>query len=382
MYREQLKTPCFVVQEKKLRENLEILKEICHETGCRILLAQKAFSMYRVYPMIGRYLSGTTASGLYEAKLGYEEMGKENHIFSPAYKEEEMEEIIRLCDHIVFNSPAQLKKYKRQVKAAGKSMGLRINPECSTQEGHAIYDPCAPFSRLGTTKEMFLKELDEDDLACLDGLHFHTLCEQNSDDLETTLRTVEEAFGSCMKQMKWINFGGGHHITRSDYDRELLKKCILHVKETYGAEVYLEPGEAVALNAGVLLTKVEEIMENGMKIAILDASAACHMPDVLEMPYRPPLKDAGDPAREGENRKYVYRLAGPTCLAGDVIGDYAFAAPLNRGDILEFQDMAIYTMVKTNTFNGMKLPDIVLEHEDGSCEIVKEFGYEDFKSRL
>ena len=395
MRREELRTPCFVVQEGKLRRNLEILRGICEETGCKILLAQKAFSMYRVYPLIGKYLDGTTASGLYEARLGYEEMGKENHIFSPAYKEEEMPEILRLCGHIVFNSPAQVKKYKDQVKQAGRSMGLRINPECSTQEGHAIYDPCAPFSRLGTTLTKFQEEMTAEDIAALDGLHFHTLCEQNSDDLEKTLKAVEEKFGKYLYRMKWLNFGGGHHITRPDYDRELLKRCIRHVKDTYGVEVYLEPGEAAALNAGELITEVLEIVENGMQIAVLDASAACHMPDVLEMPYRPPLKDAGDPAEEnaggsspagigaaGRTRPYVYRLAGPTCLAGDVIGDYSFWQPLRCGDRLEFQDMAIYTMVKTNTFNGMRLPDIVLEREDGTCEIVKTFGYEDFKARL
>ena len=274
-------------------------------------------------------------------------------------------------------------------------MGLRINPECSTQEGHAIYDPCAPFSRLGTTLAKFEEEMTAEDIAALDGLHFHTLCEQNSDDLEKTLKAVEEKFGKYLYRMKWLNFGGGHHITRPDYDRDLLKRCIRHVKDTYGVEVYLEPGEAAALNAGELVTEVLEIVENGMQIAVLDVSAACHMPDVLEMPYRPPLKDAGDPAEEnaggsspagigaaGRARPYVYRLAGPTCLAGDVIGDYSFAQPLRCGDRLEFQDMAIYTMVKTNTFNGMRLPDIVLEREDGTCEIVKTFGYEDFKARL
>ena len=428
MKRSELRTPCYVVQERKLRENLEILREIREETGCHILLAQKAFSMYRVYPLIGQYLDGTTASGLHEARLGYEEMGKENHIFSPAYKEEEMPEILRMCDHIVFNSPAQFQKYKDQVRAYGcgnngqiisadagstcgerigrRSMGLRINPECSTQEGHAIYDPCAPFSRLGTTLERMQAELTEEEISELDGLHFHTLCEQNSDDLATTLRVVEEKFGKYLYQMKWVNFGGGHHITRKDYDRELLKRCIRHVKETYGVEVYLEPGEAVALNAGELITEVLEIVDNGMKIAILDASAACHMPDVLEMPYRPPLKgavsmeDAGaesnalrrderETAKDGSargdygaRRQYVYRLAGPTCLAGDVIGDYVFDHPLQCGEKLVFQDMAIYTMVKTNTFNGMNLPDIVLEREDGECETVRTFGYEDFKSRL
>ena len=380
MKRDELRTPCYVVQEAKIRENLEILRGICEDTGCRILLAQKAFSMYSLYPLIGEYLDGATASGLYEARLGYEEMGKENHIFSPAYREDEMDEILTYCDHIIFNSPAQLRKYREKVKRAGRSMGLRINPECSTQEGHAIYDPCAPFSRLGTTEEKFRSGMSEEDIASLDGLHFHTLCEQNADDLAKTLDAVEAKFGDVLHEMKWLNFGGGHHITRADYDRELLKECILRMKERYGLEIYLEPGEAVALNAGLLITEVLEIAENGMEIAILDTSAACHMPDVLEMPYRPPLKNAGEP---GDPRKpYVYRLAGPTCLAGDVIGDYSFEVPLQRGSRLEFQDMAIYTMVKNNTFNGMKLPDIVLEKSDGTCVAVRAFGYEDFKSRL
>jgi len=380
MKRDELRTPCYVIQEAKIRENLEILRGICEDTGCRILLAQKAFSMYSLYPLIGEYLDGATASGLYEARLGYEEMGKENHIFSPAYREDEMDEILTYCGHIIFNSPAQLRKYREKVRRAGRSMGLRINPECSTQEGHAIYDPCAPFSRLGTTEEKFRSGMTEEDIASLDGLHFHTLCEQNADDLAKTLDAVEERFGDVLHRMKWLNFGGGHHITRADYDRELLKECILRMKEKYGLEIYLEPGEAVALNAGLLITEVLEIAENGMEIAILDTSAACHMPDVLEMPYRPPLKNAGEP---GDPRKpYVYRLAGPTCLAGDVIGDYSFEVPLQRGSRLEFQDMAIYTMVKNNTFNGMKLPDIVLEKTDGTCVAVRAFEYEDFKSRL
>ncbi len=384
--RNDLRTPCYVIRERKLRENLEILKNLREETGCHILLAQKAFSMYRVYPLIGEYLDGTTASGLYEARLGYEEMGKENHIFSPAYKEEEMPEILRMCDHIIFNSPAQFRRYKDQVReyaaetGCEKGMGLRINPECSTQEGHAIYDPCAPYSRLGTTLERFEQDLAEDEILDLDGLHFHTLCEQDADALETTLKVVEEKFGRWLSQMKWVNFGGGHHVTREGYDLELLKKCIRHVSETYGVEVYLEPGEAVALKAGELITEVLEIVDNKMKTAILDASAACHMPDVLEMPYRPPLKNAGEPGSRA--LPYTYRLAGPTCLAGDVIGDYAFDHPLVYKERLEFQDMAIYTMVKNNTFNGMRLPDIALEREDGTCEIIRTFGYEDFKSRL
>ena len=391
MRREELRTPCYVIQEEKLKENLQILKDLRERTGCRILLAQKAFSMYSVYPLIGEYLDGTTASGLYEARLGYEEMGRENHIFSPAYREEEMEEILRYCGHVVFNSPAQLKKYRERAKQAGRSIGLRVNPERSTQEGHAIYDPCAPFSRLGTTAEQFRRELTDEEIRSLDGIHFHTLCEQNADALAETLEAVEEKFGDYLYHMKWVNFGGGHHITRKDYDRALLEKCIRHVKETYDVEVYLEPGEAVALDAGILLTQVLEIVENGMKIAILDTSAACHMPDVLEMPYRPPLKDAGEPekgeaegapARGTADRPYVYRLAGPTCLAGDVIGDYTFRQQLQPGDRLEFQDMAIYTMVKNNTFNGMKLPDIILERENGDCQAIRKFGYEDFRCRL
>ena len=391
MRREELRTPCYVIQEEKLKENLQILKDLRERTGCRILLAQKAFSMYSVYPLIGEYLDGTTASGLYEARLGYEEMGRENHIFSPAYREEEMEEILKYCGHVVFNSPAQLKKYRERAKQAGRSIGLRVNPERSTQEGHAIYDPCAPFSRLGTTAEQFRWELTDEEIRSLDGIHFHTLCEQNADALAETLEAVEEKFGDYLYHMKWVNFGGGHHITRKDYDRALLEKCIRHVKETYDVEVYLEPGEAVALDAGILLTQVLEIVENGMKIAILDTSAACHMPDVLEMPYRPPLKDAGEPekgeaegapARGTADRPYVYRLAGPTCLAGDVIGDYTFRQQLQSGDRLEFQDMAIYTMVKNNTFNGMKLPDIILERENGDCQAIRKFGYEDFRCRL
>ena len=391
MRREELRTPCYVIQEEKLKENLQILKDLRERTGCRILLAQKAFSMYSVYPLIGEYLDGTTASGLYEARLGYEEMGRENHIFSPAYREEEMEEILKYCGHVVFNSPAQLKKYRERAKQAGRSIGLRVNPERSTQEGHAIYDTCAPFSRLGTTAEQFRRELTDEEIRSLDGIHFHTLCEQNADALAETLEAVEEKFGDYLYHMKWVNFGGGHHITRKDYDRALLEKCIRHVKETYDVEVYLEPGESVALDAGILLTQVLEIVENGMKIAILDTSAACHMPDVLEMPYRPPLKDAGEPekgeaegapARGTADRPYVYRLAGPTCLAGDVIGDYTFRQQLQPGDRLEFQDMAIYTMVKNNTFNGMKLPDIILERENGDCQAIRKFGYEDFRCRL
>ena len=380
MRESKIHTPCYIVQERALKENLEQLAGLARETGCRILLAQKAFSMFRVYPLIGNYLAGTTASGLYEARLGAECMGKENHIFSPAYREEEMGEILSLCGHIVLNSPQQIRRYKRQILAAGRSPGLRVNPECSTQEGHAIYDPCAPGSRLGTTLSQLERALAEtpDLLEGIEGLHFHTLCEQDADALAVTLDAVVEKFGVYMAKMKWVNMGGGHHITRPGYHMETLKQCIRRVQKLCGGTVYLEPGEAVALQAGTLQTSVLEITENGVQTAILDASAACHMPDVLEMPYRPPLSGAGLP---GE-RPFTYRLAGPTCLAGDVIGDYSFDRPLETGDVLEFQDMAIYSMVKNNTFNGMALPDIVLEREDGSRELVRRFGYEDFKGRL
>lgn len=369
-----ISTPYFLVDETRLVQNLEILRQVANQAGCKILLAQKAFSMFSCYPLLRRYLAGSTASGLYEARLGKEHFGGETHVFSPAYKPEEFQELLNYADHFVFNSPRQLQKFGPAAKAAGKAVGLRVNPECSTQEGHAIYDPCAPGSRLGTT----LANFDESLLPLLDGLHFHTLCEQNSDDLETTVAAFEEKFGRYLHGLKWINLGGGHHITRKDYDRERLVRIVKHLKDTYQVEVYLEPGEAVVLNAGFLVTSVLETLHNGMDIAILDTSAACHMPDVLEMPYRPPLKNSG----ESGEKAYTYRLGGPTCLAGDVIGDYSFDAPLNEGDRLVFEDMALYTMVKTNTFNGMPLPAIVWRDANGQEKLVKAFGYEDFKNRL
>jgi carboxynorspermidine decarboxylase len=371
---EELPTPCYVVDEKLLENNLKILNGVMERTGAKIVLAQKAFSMFKLYPLLAKYLNGTTASGLYEARLGYEEMGKENHVFSPAYRDDEMDEIVLICDHIIFNSFSQLEKFKDKVLKAGKKVGLRINPECSTQDGHAIYDPCSPGSRLGVTVDQFRPEL----LEGVSGLHFHTLCQQNADDLETTLHAVEENFGQWLPQMEWINFGGGHHITREDYDIPLLEKCIKRMQDTYGLEVYLEPGEAVALNAGYLVTTVLDTIKNGIDIAILDTSATCHMPDVLEMPYRPPLFESGEP---GE-KLYTYRLGGPTCLAGDIIGDYSFDQPLKPCDRLIFGDMAIYTMVKNTTFNGMPLPTIAIKKKDGDCEIIRQFGYEDFKMRL
>ena len=369
-----LRTPYYLIDEEKLIHNLEVLKDVSERAECKILLAQKAFSMFAVYPLIKRYLAGTTASGLYEARLGYEEFGGETHVFSPAYREDEFEEILKYADDIVFNSPLQVKKFASKAKEKGKNIGLRINPECSTQGDHAIYDPCAVGSRLGTT----LANFDEDILPLLDGLHFHTLCEQNSDDLETTVKAFEEKFGKYLYNMKWLNMGGGHHITRKDYDIERLIRIIKHIRETYDVEVYLEPGEAVVLNAGYLITTVLETVKNGMNIAILDASAACHMPDVLEMPYRPPLMFSGQP----NEKAYTYRLSSATCLAGDIIGDYSFDNELNEGDRLAFEDMALYTMVKNNTFNGMSLPSIVLCHKDGIFEVIKRFGYDDFKNRL
>ena len=365
-------TPSYVIDQGRLEDNCRILAGVMERTGCKILLAQKAFSAFSQYPLIGKYLSGTTASGLYEARLGREELGKETHVFSPAYREAEFDELADLCDHIVFNSVAQLRKYRDRCR--DRSVGLRINPQCSTQE-HGIYDPCAPGSRLGVIRE----QLTAEDVALVDGLHFHTLCEQNADALATTLDAVERQFGEFFPQLKWLNFGGGHHITRPDYDIPLLESCIRRVRERYGLEVYLEPGEAVALNAGYLVTEVLDMVENGgVTTLILDASAACHMPDVLEMPYRPPLRHSGLP---GE-KPYTYRLSSYTCLAGDIIGNYSFDAPVQIGDKLVFEDMAIYSMVKNNTFNGIPLPSIYEMDRSGGCRLVKAFGYQDFKERL
>lgn len=375
-----LRTPCYVLDEAKLIANGEVLKGVQDRTGCKILLAQKAFSNFNMYSAIAPYLAGTEASGLFEARLGAEEMPeKECHVFCAAYREDEFEELLKYAGHIVFNSPSQLKKFGERAKAAGKSIGLRINPECSTQEGHEIYDPCAKGSRLGTTLAQWNAEMTEQLISLLDGLHFHTLCEQNSDALETTLDAVEEKFGAYLSRMKWLNMGGGHHITREDYDIERLERCIVHMRDKYGLQIYLEPGEAVALNAGYLVTTVLDTLKNGdTDIAILDMSAACHTPDVIEMPYRPPLYKSG----EKSERAYTYRLGGPTCLAGDIVGDYSFENALKVGDRLVFEDMAIYSTCKNNTFNGMPLPDIWAAKADGSYKLLARFGYEDFKYRL
>lgn len=376
----QVETPSYIIDEGKLIKNLKVLERVQQEAGCKILLAQKAFSNFCVYPLIGQYLAGTTASGLYEARLGKEEMGKENHVFAPAYKEADMDELVKLCDHIIFNSVAQLMKYKDKCLKAGVSIGLRVNPECSTQGDHAIYDPCSKGSRLGVTLSNLQQAIEDnpDVLKGVDGLHFHTLCEQNSDDLETTIEVVKEKFGQYLDNMSWINIGGGHHISREDYDVNRLIRIIKDVKETYDVDVYLEPGEAIALNAGYLMTEVLDIVDNEIKTLILDASAACHMPDVLEMPYRPPLLNS----YEWDKKPYKYRLSSYTCLAGDIIGDYSFNREIKVGDRLVFEDMAIYSMVKNNTFNGIPLPSIYLQKQDGDCQLIKKFGYEDFKNRL
>ncbi len=447
MRRQDLPTPCYLVSERALTRNLEILKGVSDRTGCRILLAQKAFSMFAVYPLIGKYLSGAASSGLYEARLAHEHMAGENHTFSPAFRDDQFDEIASISGHIVFNSLAQFEKFGARALAAGAKVGLRINPEHSTPQ-HATSDPGAPGSRLGIRAGEELPPLPEG----VSGLHFHTLCEQDADALEETLEAVVRRFGPWLRQVEWINFGGGHHITRPGYDIERLIRCIRRMQREYGLLVYLEPGEAIALNAGLLITEVLDIVPGEIDVAILDASAACHMPDVIEMPYRPPLMEPeADPSpvhdptaqpvpsqspelesmaqplpvqplwvpgaqpstedltacqiaqqnapfepSEQEERlpsgrqmagqpgekPHTYRLAGPTCLAGDVIGDYSFSAPLAPGTRLAFCDMAIYTMVKNNTFNGMPLPAIALEHPDGSCSIVRSFSYHDFKTRL
>ncbi|HEM5462477.1 carboxynorspermidine decarboxylase [Streptococcus suis] len=371
---DQIPTPAYVIDKAKLVNNLEILKSVQDRTGCKVLLAQKAFSMYATYPLISQYLAGTTASGLYEAKLGREEFGGEVHVFAPAFKDADLEEILEIADHIVFNSERQLRKHVDKCRVAGVSVGLRINPECSTQSDHALYDPCAAGSRFGVRIDQFSEDL----LDLVDGLHFHTLCEQNSDDLKMTLDAVEAKFGTYLHRIKWLNMGGGHHVTREDYDLDLLISSIQHMQETYGLEVYIEPGEAIALNAGYLVTEVLDIVENGIETLVLDASATCHMPDVLEMPYRPPLCHGF----EAGEKAFTYRLSSNTCLTGDIIGDYSFEKPMEIGDKLYFEDMAIYSFVKNNTFNGIGLPSLVLMDQTGDCRIIKEFGYEDFKGRL
>ncbi|MCQ2083620.1 MAG: carboxynorspermidine decarboxylase [Bacteroidaceae bacterium] len=374
-----VQTPCYVIDADAIERNLRVLRGVMDRTGCRILLAQKAFSGYALYPLISKYLTGAVASGIFEARLCHEEMpGAENHIYNPAFRAQDIPQILEICDHIVFNSIAQLEKFGPAAKQAGLQVGLRINPEISTQKDHAIYDPCAPGSRLGVTLSQF-EEASARALPLLDGLHFHTLCEQDSDALEVTLDEFCRKFGKYLANMKWVNFGGGHHITRHDYDIARLERCIGRMRSEYGLLVYLEPGEAVALNGGYLYTSVLEIQSpvDGVRNAILDTSAACHMPDVLEMPYRPPLGNSA----EAHEKPFTYRFGGPTCLAGDTIGEYSFDHELHEGQILVFEDMSIYSMVKNNTFNGVPLPSIYIKRGD-DLQLWKSFSYADFKSRL
>lgn len=374
--RSGLDTPSYVLDQTLFRRNGEILKRVQDETGAKILLAQKAFSCFGLYPLLRDYLVGTAASGLHEARLGHEEFGGEVHVFSPAFKPAEMTAVLKIADHLVFNSLSQWQRYREEVLEAGPrvSAGLRINPEYSEAVAE-IYDPCAPGSRFG----VLASQLEGVDLTGLEGLHFHTLCEQGASALGGTLRAVMEKFDDQLQTMKWLNFGGGHLITSPGYDIELLIALIREVRNRYPhLRIYLEPGEAIAVGTGVLLGTVIDLVENSMPIAILDLSATTHMPDVLEMPYRPVVEGAG---AAGE-KAHAYRLGGPTCLAGDIIGDYSFDAPLQIGDRVVFHDMSHYTMVKTTTFNGVPLPSIAILAEDGRIGSVREFGYEDYRMRL
>ncbi len=368
-----LPTPCYVLDEELLVRNLELCKKIEEKSGCKILLAQKAFSMYAVYGPMAKYLAGAAASSLFEAKLAAEFFPGENHIYAPAYREEEFGEILSCCSHIVFNSYTQLEKFLPEIRACEKRVeyGLRINPEVSTCQ-NPMYDPCAAGSRFGVTAAHFDRSVK------VDGIHFHTLCEQGVEDLKKTLAKVEENFGDYLRGVKWVNFGGGHFLTKEDYDVEELIRIIRKFSETYGVQVYLEPGEAIAYNTGFLVSCVMDVVQNGVSIAVTDASAACHMPQVLEERYRPDILGAGAP---GEYL-YDYRLGGNTCLGDDVIGDYSFPQELRPGSLLIFTDMAHYTMVKNNFFNGVNLPAIAKLKQDGSAEILRTFGYEDFKSKL
>ena len=370
----KIETPSYVVSLPRLEKNLQILKKVEDKTGCHILMALKSFSMFSTFPLIKKYLSGSEASSINEAKLGYKEFGKEMHVFSPSYTEKNIKEYIKYADHLVFNSFSQWNRFKN-LCIGEVSCGIRVNVEHSEVET-PIYDPSSPNSHFGVTRSRF----EGEDLTGLEGIHFHNLSELGSDALERTLKVFEEKFGEFLPQMKWVNFGGGHHITRSDYDLDLLYKIIIDFKKRYPhLEVYLEPGEAVALNAGVLIASVVDIFKNISNTAVLDVSATTHMPDVLEMPYLPSILGAKSATLRNDN---VYRLVGPSCLTGDVIGEYSFEKPLVIGQKLVFLNMAIYTMVKNNTFNGVNLPDIATIDKNKKIKIIKKFGYKDFKERL
>ena len=388
--------PRYVIDERALKRNLEILKGVSDRTGAKILLAQKAYSCAATYPLCAKYLAGTTASSLFEARHGRDNFGGETHVFAPAFAAEEMDEILSLVDHIVFNSPRQVSLYGETARKHGVSVGLRVNTEVSVAPTPA-YDPCRPSSRLGTkladlnaslsTRSLQPSTLNFE-LSTLDGLHFHCLCEQGVDELRKVLAGFEEKFGEFLPQMKWVNFGGGHHVTRADYDVDGLVELVNSFRSRHPhLDVYLEPGEAIALNAGTLESRVLEIQPkgaDGIANAILDTSAACHMPDVIEMPYTPRVVGGTihDPASNEPRSAHLYRFGGPTCLAGDEIGVYAFDRPLAEGDEVVFEDMAIYSMVKNNTFNGVCLPDIAVRRESGAVETIRTFGYDDFASRL
>jgi carboxynorspermidine decarboxylase len=370
----RLPSPCFVVDEVAVEENLQILARVQKESGAKVLLALKAFSMWSLGPLVAKYLSGTCASGLHEALLGREYFGGEVHTYSAAYTEKDLREILKISDHVVFNSPAQWKKFRSIAEKTGKHFGLRVNPQHS-EGANPLYDPSAPFSRLGTPRDA----IQPGDLDGLSGLHFHNLCEQDFPPLERTIAAFEKKFGPLMKGMQWMNFGGGHHITRPGYQVEALISLVKEFSRKWGVQVYLEPGEAIAYHTGVLVAEVLDTMHNGMPIAVLDTSATCHMPDTLEMPYRAQVIGAGEP----DEKKHSFRLGGQSCLAGDVIGDYSFDRPLEIGQRLVFEDMAYYTMVKTTTFNGVRLPSIAIwNSKNDTIRVVRDFGYEDFKGRL
>lgn len=373
--RGSLKTPVYLLDESLIEANMKIMRHVKDSTGCKVFHALKAYASFATFPMMSRYLDGVCASGLNEARLGYEEFKKEVHTFSAAYREDEFNAILKYSDSVIFNSFYQLQQYGKTAKNKGVEIGLRVNPGYSEVETD-IYNPCAPYSRLGIVHSIFRQEFPKH-RNLVDGLHFHAMCQQNSDVLEKILRSFEKLYGKYIKGLKWVNFGGGHHITRADYDVELLIKLINAFKTKYGVQVYLEPGEASVLNAGVLISSVLDIVKNRMEIAIMDTSAETHMPDVLLMPYRPHILGSG----KKNEKEYRYRLAGPSCLAGDAIGDYSFDKPLKRGDKLIFTDMALYSIVKNTTFNGINLPDIAVIRAGGKVEVVRRFGYKDYRDR-
>ncbi|WP_297600844.1 carboxynorspermidine decarboxylase [Helicobacter sp. UBA3407] len=395
---DSLPSPCYVLEEEKFEKNLQLLQKVQQDSGAKILLALKGYALWKSFSLAKQYLSGITASGIYEARLGYEEFGKEITTFSPSYKQEEMQELVQISNHIIFNSFAQWQTFQgiiesqnqlRERKGQPKiEVGLRVNPKYS-EVSPEIYNPCVEGSRLGIPPKEFKKGVKKIGLDGISGLHFHTHCEQNSDALQRTLKYFIKHFKEYIPQMRWINFGGGHHITRKDYDINLLIQLIKDFKSKFKTEVYLEPGEAIGWQCGFLIGSVVDIVQNGIKIAILDVSAAAHMPDCLEMPYRPMVRNSFEAKANKKHHKlklkgkmpYTYRLGGPTCLAGDVIGDYSFKEPLKVGDRLIFEDMVHYTIVKNNTFNGIPLPCIGMLHKNGEFELFKEFSYQDYKQR-